>query len=112
MNLSKLDELKRQQAKLDKIQAEKTKLQAFLNYQDEMEKEKKKKEQKLIDYEYIYNMNAVIIQKYSRAWLARRFVNILKAQRQEQEIKTVESSEKGWSSLNAALDEMRDVVRT
>ena len=63
VNISKLDELRKQQIKLDKIKAEKSKLQAFLNYQEEMEKEKKKKQEQLENLrnlEYIYHTKAII----------------------------------------------------
>lgn len=115
-NLSKLDELKRQQAKLDKITAEKCKLQAFLDYQEEMENEKKRKKievEKVQNLDYIYHINAIIIQKYSRVWLAKRHVQILKETRKLEISCSIESSHSNnWSNLNQALDQMQDMVRT
>lgn len=98
----RIDELKRQQAKLDKIKSEKDQLQAFLEYQNEMEREK---ERKLIEeqrqMEILYHQKAIIIQKYARVWLAKRVLLAL----QEAEY------QKHKELLNQALDEMRDQIR-
>jgi len=98
----RLDELKRQQAKLDKIKSEKGQLESFLQYQAEMEREKERKRQEeLQKVEIIYNQNAVILQKYARVWLAKRYV----AELQEQEFRRQKEL------LNNALAEMRDQIR-
>ena len=99
----RLDELKRQQAKLDKIKNEKDQLQAFLNYQEELEKEKEKKQiEEMRKMEIKYNQMAVVIQKYARVWLAKRYVAAL----QEEEHKRQKAL------LYQALDEMKDQIRT
>ena len=99
----RLEELKRQQAKLDKIKNEKDQLQAFLEYQAEMEREKQRQEQEAIEAQMrLYVEKAIVIQKYSRAWLAKRYVETL------QEAKIQMSK----ALLNQALDDMVDHVRT
>ena len=98
----RIDELKRQQAKLDKIKSEKDQLEAFLNYQKEMEEEKeRKKQEEIVKMEKFYVEKAIVVQKYTRVWLAKRYVEGLKEQEfQRQKL-----------MLNQALDEMRDQVR-
>lgn len=99
----RLDELKRQQAKLDKIKSEKDQLQAFLNYQQELEQEKERKRiEDLRQLEIKYNNMAIVIQKYSRVWLAKRYVAAL----QEEEHKRQKAL------LYQALNEMKDQIRT
>lgn len=98
----RLEELKKQQAKLDKIKSEKDQLQAFLNYQAEMEKEKERKlQEEMHRREILYNEKAVVIQKYARVWLAKRVLVAL----QEQEY------QKQKALLSQALEEMRDQIR-
>lgn len=98
----RLEELKRQQAKLDKIKSEKDQLQAYLQYQAEIEAEKeRKRQQEIAKLEELYNQKAVIIQKYARVWLAKRYV----AQLQEEEFRRQKEM------LNQALEEMRDQIR-
>lgn len=98
----RLEELKKQQAKLDKIKSEKDQLQAFLNYQAEMEKEKERKlQEEMHRREILYNQKAVVIQKYARVWLAKRVLVAL----QEQEY------QKQKALLSQALEEMRDQIR-
>lgn len=99
----RLDELKRQQAKLDKIKNEKDQLQAFLNYQQEIEEEKERKRiEEMRQLEIKYNKMAIVIQKYSRVWLAKRYVSAL----QEEEHKRQKAL------LYQALNEMKDQIRT
>lgn len=98
----RLEELKKQQAKLDKIKSEKDQLQSFLNYQAEMEKEKERKlQEEMRRREILYHQKAVVIQKYARVWLAKRVLVAL----QEEEY------QKQKALLTQALDEMRDQIR-
>lgn len=98
----RLDELKRQQAKLEKIKNEKEELNAFLEYQAEIEKEKHRREQEaLADQLKFYNDKATTIQKYARVWLAKRYVSRL------QEIEY----QKQKALLSQALEEMTDHIR-
>jgi hypothetical protein len=97
-----LEELRRQQAKLEKIQSEKQKLEAFLNYQAEVDQEKERKEnERQMKLQQMYDQKATTIQKYARRWLARRYVEELK----EMEYR------KQKALLTQALDEMRDQIR-
>ena len=98
----RLDELKRQQAKLDKIKSEKDQLEAYLAYQSEMKKQQQKREQEALEQQAIlYNQNAVVIQKYARTWLAKRYVEQLKELEYQNQ----------KALLNQALNEMKDHVR-
>lgn len=63
--------------------------------------------------DYIYHTNAIIIQKYSRVWLSKRYVQILKQKRKLEESRTIESPQSNnWSNLKQALDQMQDMVGT
>ena len=78
-------------------------MQAFLEYQAEMEREKQRQEQEAIEAQMrLYVEKAIVIQKYARAWLAKRYVEAL------QEAKIQMSK----ALLNQALDDMVDHVRT
>lgn len=98
----RLEELKRQQAKLDKIKSEKDQLQAFLDYQAELEREKQRKEEEnQMKLHQLIIEKAVIMQKYARRWLARRvFLSLQEEEYQRQKM-----------LLTQALDEMTDHVR-
>ena len=68
-----------------------------------MEREKQRQEQEAIEAQMrLYVEKAIVIQKYSRAWLAKRYVETL------QEAKIQMSK----ALLNQALDDMVDHVRT
>lgn len=99
----KLEELKRQQAKLDKIKSEKDQLQAFLNYQQELEQEKERRRaEEQMQAEAKYNRMAVVIQKYARVWLAKRTFAAMQEEAHQRE----------KALLYQALNEMRDQIRT